>query len=162
MNRNIETKASDMAPSNQNPARRFSSATMILLCLAAVAVVGLVVPWCVDDVHGKRGIAWRQSLAALLVAIIGLSTLLIWFAGWMLVAALGVALYFPIDYELTRRHAVLSLRASGAEVTMLRQFPGGLRQGAAWELFLWLQSGGLAWQSEGVLYSLESVGEIKF
>ncbi len=261
------------------PPARLSAAVKLLLFLAAVAVAGLIVPWCVEDVLGKTGTNWRRGLGVLLVSIVVLSVLLVWIgrtrgpihafclvfgvltslclvvdagiglalfdyglsrdlavalrivrvvpsfaavaavvgcllgfvgamglslvqrraekaaqaraaagnkastprgrwlprlAGWALLAGLGFALYFPVAHELRRRHAVLTLRASGAEVLVpRRQFAGGMPQGSAWEALAWLQSGGfeeaLAWlqsgglegQAEGVLYSLESVSSIQ-
>jgi len=232
----------------------------ILLLLAGIAALALLAPWLVEDVNGKRHIPWRQGVAAMLVAVVLLSALLIWamrrrapvhavclvfgllaglcvvvdaalglalfdyavtrdlavalrimpvvyifaavasvlgcvlgfvgamgvsflqrratrgvqadasepsaatrrswlprLVGWSLLAALAVALYFPVAHELRRRHAVLTLRSRGAEVQMMGpRFPGGMPQGSIWETLVWLQRGGLEWQREGVLYSLES------
>ncbi len=69
---------------------------------------------------------------------------------WSMVAALGAALALPVFQELHRRHAVLALRACGADVSVSTWI--GWRS--------WLEPLGMAWNEELPIYSLESVHSV--
>jgi len=64
-----------MDQANSRP--RLGVSVIILLLLAGIAVVGLLLPWFLEDVNGKRFIQWKQGVRVMLVAVVSLSVLLV-------------------------------------------------------------------------------------
>jgi len=78
-----------------------------------------------------------------------------------IIASIAVALYFPVSYELSRRRAVLVIKASGGEVHFDGTSRSPIAEPLGWVIdrLSWPKKG-VNWKRQPWLYSLESVRHI--